>query len=55
MMKEVEEEGEKIYNVFPMRQALFPNMLSWILKLLVTKEERECLGSKSELLGEFKK
>jgi transposase len=59
MMKEVEGEGEKIYNVFPMRTNIVPKYVKLdtetIITLLVTKEERDCLGSKSGLLGEIKK
>ena len=59
MMKEVEKEGEKIYNVFPMRTNIVPKYVrldtETIITLLVTKEEKDSLGMKSELLTKIKK
>lgn len=44
MMKEVEEEGEKIYNVFPMRTSIVP-------KYVKLDTETSCYQGRKRMFG----
>jgi hypothetical protein len=57
MMRFVEAQGKKIYNVFPLRTDLIPKYIRFdtaaVINLFVTEEYHEKLGTKSSLLKEL--